>query len=602
MYRLTLTTASLLLIDGQYRTFTVDKATARRTLERGSMGLEQPLLPASALKGAMRIEFGRLMRTLERPVCHGPDADRMCVTEPCIVCRLFGGPGNRSGQLCFADALPPIGQYHELYIQRMGVGLSRSLRRAESGLLFSQEAMPLGLRLETRIKTLGPLEPQDRQDFEVVLGWWQQEGLTIGGGRSRGMGRVKLEWEIENADADTEPPEALTFAPQNRSRLFRLQFTPTTELEEPFRVGTVKLRNYFLGSLSFIPGSTVRGAVGWRLRRGGMPDVDISDLLLRHDARFSHLYPQKPGLLDMPPASAVQCKKEENHRPYDHLLSQYVLSMVVKNDISPDKLQALHERTTRCPVPGCGSEFKAAPRFRDQKRRIQIKLALDRTLGRQEPGMFYIYQTLAGAQSYEGLVWADEGLHSVIGERGRSVLLGGARSKGFGGGQLQLEEYTGDIGDAGKVAGRLEKLQEALEQRLYAAFGGPETQAMLNGRIFFAVSLVTELALPPAVTLADWLRDTYGWTMETAYLHWTQLGGYSQQGNRSKPLVQALEQGGVVLLSAPAEDRPTVLARLAHIEREGLGLLVDQGYGWVYACHPYHYDEAIPVERMLADG
>jgi CRISPR/Cas system CSM-associated protein Csm3 (group 7 of RAMP superfamily) len=128
VYRLTLTTASPLLIDGQYRTFTADKATARRTLERGSgasQGIEQPILPASALKGAMRIEFGRLMRTLERPICHGPDAERMCATEPCIVCRLFGGPGNRSGQLRFADALPPTGQYHELYIQRMGVGLSR---------------------------------------------------------------------------------------------------------------------------------------------------------------------------------------------------------------------------------------------------------------------------------------------------------------------------------------------------------------------------------------------------------------------------------------------------------------------------------------------
>jgi hypothetical protein len=38
------------------------------------------------------------------------------------------------------------------------------------------------------------------------------------------------------------------------------------------------------------------------------------------------------------------------------------------------------------------------------------------------------------------------------------------------------------------------------------------------------------------------------------------------------------------------------------MEREGLGLLCNQGYGWVYACHSYHYDAAIPVEGVLADG
>jgi hypothetical protein len=594
-----------MLIDGQYHTLTVDKATARRTTERGagtSETLEWPIIPASAIKGAMRIEFERLMRALERPVCQGPDPKKMCATEPCIVCRLFGGPGNRPSQLRFTDALPPPGQYRELYVQRMGVALSRSLRRAESGLLFSQEAMPPGLRLETRIEALTPLQSRDRQDFETVLRWWEGEGLAIGGGRSRGMGRVTLEWEVEDIDAATGHPEVPAFMPQRRSRLFQLRFTPTTETEEPLRVGTIKLRTYFLGSQSFIPGNTVRGAVGWRLSRGGMPEEDISNLLLRHEARFSHLYPQEPGPLDMPPASAVQCKKEENHSPYDHLLWQFVLGKMVEHDIAASKLLALHERTTHCLVPGCESELKPVPRFQRQKRRLQIKLALDRTLGRQEAGMFYIYETLSGDQAYEGLVWADEGLRSVIEEQGLSVLLGGGRSKGFGGGQLQLEEYAGDLGDAGKVEGRLEQLREALEQRLYAALDEPEAHATLDGRLFFTLTLLTELALPPSVTLADWLRDTYGWAVETAYLHWTRLGGYSQAGNRSKPLVQALEQGGVLLLSAPAEERTPVLDGLSQMEREGLGLLCDQGYGWVYACHPYHYEEAIPVEGIPADG
>jgi hypothetical protein len=304
----------------------------------------------------------------------------------------------------------------------------------------------------------------------------------------------------------------------------------------------------------------------------------------------------------MPPASAARCKTEENHRDYDHLLWQYVLGKAVEHDILPQKLRDLHERTTHCLVPDCDSGLKPVARFQRQKRRLQIKLALDRTLGRQETGMFYIYETLPGDQSYEGLVWADDALRTVIKEQGTPVLLGGGRSKGFGGGQLRLEDYTGDLGDSSKIGGRLERLREALAQRLHAALEAPEAHATLAGRLFFTLTLLTELALPPAVTLADWLRDSYGWTLETAYLHWARLGGYSQAGNRRKPLVQALEQGGVLLLSAPVEERTTVLGHLARMEREGLGILCDQGYGWVYACNPYHYDQAFPVEGVLADG
>jgi hypothetical protein len=483
-------------------------------------------------------------------------------------------------------------------MQRMGVGLSRSLRRAESGLLFAQEAMPSGLRLETQIQTLEPLAPQDQHDFEAVLNWWRQEGLSIGGGRSRGMGRVTIEWEVDTVDASTEsfPTEALVLPSQPRSRLFHLSFTPTTESEEPIRVSAVKLRSYFLGSLGFIPGSTVRGAVGWGLKRGGMADSDISDLLLRRAARFSHLYPKKP--LCMPPASTMQCKKDNNHAHYDHLIWQYVLGKAVERDIASQKLRKLHAQTTHCLVPGCEGDLKAVSRFRDQKRRLQIKLALDRTLGRQEAGMFYIYETLTGDQSYTGLIWAEEGLQQVIGEQGRQVFVGGGRGKGFGGGQLRLKECTGDMGEAEAIQLRQEQLQAILAERLSSALD----ETLPTDRFFFTLTLLTELALPPAVVLANWLRELYSWTLETAYVHWTRLGGYSQTGNRSKPLVQALEQGGALLLSAPADLATTVYDQLAQMECEGLGLLRNQGYGWVYACHPYHYEAAIPVERVLVDG
>jgi hypothetical protein len=79
-----------------------------------------------------------------------------------------------------------------------------------------------------------------------------------------------------------------------------------------------------------------------------------------------------------------------------------------------------------------------------------------------------------------------------------------------------MEEYHGDMGDAGEIGVRLGRLREALKQRLIAALDETNAQAILAGRLFYTLTLLTELALPPAVTLADWLHDSYGWMLETA--------------------------------------------------------------------------------------
>src|SRR5579872_2197283 len=95
----------------------------------------------------------------------------------------------------------------------MGVGISRRLRRAETGLLFSQQAAPGSLRMETVIDVLSPFPEPDRQDFEAALKWWQAEGLRIGGGRSRGMGRVALDrvWASSTPQKPRLRPEGMPF-------------------------------------------------------------------------------------------------------------------------------------------------------------------------------------------------------------------------------------------------------------------------------------------------------------------------------------------------------------------------------------------------------
>ena len=183
---------------------------------KGPDGL--PFIPGSSIKGAMRSQAERILRTVNRrpdlwacdpfadPCVPGDrkaalwqqaegrnrqQADAIFADlvweASCTACRLFGSPWF-AGRLAFKDAylvnaddLPVVTQIRD------GVGIDRDLGAARSGLKYDFETVVPGTRFGVEI--LG----ENLEDWEVgfllaVLRLWEDGALSLGGKVTRGPG------------------------------------------------------------------------------------------------------------------------------------------------------------------------------------------------------------------------------------------------------------------------------------------------------------------------------------------------------------------------------------------------------------------------------
>ena len=203
----------------------------------------RPFIPGASLKGVLRAEVERLARTINRPplvwTCPNPldIQEGLCVkasrkeeliqearkgrrdgqvdegqftqsiaAESCPVCRLFGSSW-LAGKLRVQDL--PIDE--KTWIGRVevrdGVSIRRDTRTAAGKRLYRFEAVPAGVHFTCQIH----IENADQVELGLaMLGLREllQGRLFLGGARSRGLGRAKLEkWEtiewVDGADFDS---------------------------------------------------------------------------------------------------------------------------------------------------------------------------------------------------------------------------------------------------------------------------------------------------------------------------------------------------------------------------------------------------------------
>ena len=178
--------------------------------------------PGTSLKGVLRSHLERIARTLQPgSICipyfdpkqkmvvpveeekesygcgyrsrasEGKDPSWMAYHDSCATCRLFGSL-KFGGRLSIGDAypLPNCAPVTEL---RNGVGIDRFTGGVVSGLLFDQIVL-IGGKFETKIR-LTNFELWQLASLNLLLADLQDELLTIGSGRSRGLGRVRGEVE-----------------------------------------------------------------------------------------------------------------------------------------------------------------------------------------------------------------------------------------------------------------------------------------------------------------------------------------------------------------------------------------------------------------------
>jgi CRISPR/Cas system CSM-associated protein Csm3 (group 7 of RAMP superfamily) len=163
-----------------------------------------PFIPASSFRGRLRAHVERLLKAFGELVCCAPRPEHMCPhvgldIDFCRVCRIFGSAWRLSATT-FTDLTPPEEQREALkhnalvkptFSLRTGISINRRLNTAEQQRLFVMETVPdkfnsQGLCFEGSIE--GWLERDD-------LGWLLAGLRTIthlGGGKARGMGRVRV--------------------------------------------------------------------------------------------------------------------------------------------------------------------------------------------------------------------------------------------------------------------------------------------------------------------------------------------------------------------------------------------------------------------------
>ncbi|MBI3968687.1 MAG: hypothetical protein HY329_23885 [Chloroflexi bacterium] len=586
MYKVRLTLQSPLLIGGYQSSLVLDKTTARDDEGR-------PTVPASALKGALRIELERVLRSTDRAnrCCGAPGAERMQSDHErmrvegagrCLACGLFGGPGE-AGKLRFRDARLVVGNESDgaaLFQTRHRVSLSRALRRAEPGRLFDFEGTAAGaaLELETTIEERGALDDEERAALEDTLWWCQSEGLRIGGSRDIGLGAVKLSYEREAATARS----SLALGSAGEPRFYRV----TVTAQEEVRAAPPRRRGYFVATYPFIPGSTVRGALAGALREAGADAGALDDFFETRRPRISPLYPLPDGRVEdllgpkgLRPATAVGCKARADDGPFDALVWQVLAQAALEQRV--DLVPTLNRHIHECPV--CGGKLDPTPMFAAPARHVRAKLALNRTLGRAEPGMVYVYETMPRKQRWQGWLRLDAGQHDAL--RGISpVLLGGSRSKGHGQASLEIVELPARAFGAPRP---VEQRVESFNRKLAECATSVGWADFASDRVYATLDLLSDVILAPGQTLVDDVGRR-GWKWEQGWLHQERAGGFNEWAGQPKALRTALAKGGVVVVSALAAEQERLVDDLAGLERTGLGLATDEGFGWVRACSPFH--------------
>lgn len=227
-----------------------------------------PFVPGSSIKGVVRSEMERVLRSLDRgsmklwacdPFAEANDLpNKQCITskerndiekevanltgkdseaerskriweKSCTVCRLFGSPWLAS-HLAFKDAcLTNLQDMVDVTSVRDGVGIDRDRGAAKDGLKYDFEVVSPGAKFSIVILA------ENVESWEIglllsVLRPWQEGYLPIGGKSSRGPGWGRLTeisiQRIEKKDlldyllgAKTEPIPSETFIHSFRGHL-----------------------------------------------------------------------------------------------------------------------------------------------------------------------------------------------------------------------------------------------------------------------------------------------------------------------------------------------------------------------------------------------
>ncbi len=573
-----------------------------------------PIIPATALRGALRELLEALLRGVGQGACdsgsgidpaqpHPPVPPGSCSVDagaPCIPCRLFGTrrPAIDATERCFSslilgDAVLEDG-YAVDWAERSHVAISRSRRSAEDERLFTRRTPSLTDRvLVARGHTVEP-------ELDAYLEAAVRGTKHLGSGRSIGLGRVELEL-VWRDDVLAETVARPLSAPSTVDIRVRL--------ESPTAIGTAEASDNYRGTRLEIPGSMLRGALGFAIARA-MPkpadarseqpfrDPEFQALVDEHaGAQFGFLYPVDPSTtastadLAAPwPITARACKSHPGtHEVVDTLLDRIAIEMISSADQAERVDQSTLRRcgspregasTKRCEAPLRGAKGTRRNRH-PLARRVVTRVSLERQSSSAREGALFSTEMLEPGAEFEGTIrnvppQSRELLSSAL---GLPVYVGRGSSSGWGRVSIEVVEPV----SRPDLETRGEAFEAALRQRLQRAGLTTDGVERLLPITFLAPFLPSNGGTDDGrATLASHLGEVE-WIVVAR--RFERDGGWDQR--KGQPFAELAVMAGAVYVARLAGDWRDMLESLKTLEREGAGDRRHQGYGHLVLFDPF---------------
>jgi CRISPR-associated protein Csx10 len=408
----------------------------------------------------------------------------------------------------------------------------------------------------------------------------------IGSGRSRGLARVELELAWQEPDVPAPPASRGAIESDLRVRV---------TLTSPALVGVATIDANYRETRRELPGSTVRGAIGFALRElleNADGDPAAQDLLdAERGARFGFLYPADaerrgvdPGDGPVPITSAACKRKQRAHGIVDTLLDRLVLlhasSAAGAERASPQAIPQCRE--CGAPLRGAqGSRRATAP----PKTRLIVRASMDRTRQSARDGQLFTQVLLAPGSVFEGTIrniplQSRQRLSEALGSG--IVSFGRGRSSGWGQAKIDIEAAP----RRSPLAERAAAFDRALRARLDRA-------GLASGRIgrLVPVTLLSPLwpsgAGEPGGDGKHDLCDAMGSaTCLLAARRFAREGSWDQRSGMMTSF-RATAAGGVFVIELQQATWRDIVGRLETLERDGIGQRRDQGHGQVLCFDPH---------------
>lgn len=577
------------------------------------------ILPATAVRGALREACEAMVRAAGEQACRGgdgfdprhPSSDgtpaRPCALadgDPCRPCRLFGsqqvaGATGRMpfGALVLGDALH-TGPEANWSITH-GVTIDRARRSAREGLLFNREAPAAGDGL-VFVATGRLHDPAWRDLLEAAAAMT----CHIGSNLSRGLGRVDITLDWHPAPGDAAP---LTPVGDGDRQLI-------VTLDRPASIGAPLGEENVRRTRLDIPGSALRGAVGWGIAEqlgaaGQDPDADAGFQALVADrdatgagAIFDFLHPcaEAPpdGISGPWPLTRRTCKADARHVAADVLLDRIAL-IAARDTAEAARVLAMPAAPSRC--PRCDAPLAPMRGWRGQPRKVSTRLvtrvSLDGRRRSARTGMLFTHELIDAGTRYIGSVRA---LPPGSGERlaeGLRAPLSLGRGRATGWGRISIE--TGAAPSITALDARRAAFTDALAAHLRAVG--------LADRLPIERLVVITLRAPmlPGGDGDDAdqtaILDALGGGEVVLCVRRFDVENGWDQRHGARDRVQGVVAGSVYVID-PGRDWPTLRPIVERLEIEGIGEARCRGFGRVVFFDPALTNHEVRTMNAMQKG